>query len=57
MPSAINLGDTIDLDGSATASSLEIPNAAYSWNFGDGSNGNGPSVEHTYKKAGNCRPR
>ena len=52
VPSAINLGDTIDLDGSATASTFDIPNAAYKWNFGDGASGNGPSVEHTYAKAG-----
>ena len=52
-PSAINLGDTIDLDGSATASSLDIPNAGYSWSFGDGSTGTGPSVEHSYGSAGN----
>ena len=52
-PSAINLGDTIDLDGSATSSSLAIPNANYEWNFGDGAGGTGPSVEHTYVKAGN----
>jgi hypothetical protein len=51
-PTAINLGDTIDLDGSATASSLAIPNANYSWDFGDGTGGNGPSVEHTYAAAG-----
>ena len=53
VPSAINVGDTIDLDGSATASSLGVPNANYKWNFGDGSGGSGPSVEHTYVKAGN----
>src|SRR5579862_1370342 len=52
-PSAINLGDTLDLDGSATASSLAIPNANYSWNFGDGATVNGPSVEDTYGAAGN----
>lgn len=52
-PSAINLGDTIDLDGSDTASSLDITNANYSWNFGDGTSGTGPSVEHTYSAAGN----
>ncbi len=52
-PSAIDLGDTIDLDGSGTATSLDIPNANYSWNFGDGASGTGPSVEHTYSKAGN----
>jgi hypothetical protein len=52
-PSAIDQGDTLDLDGSGTPSSLAIPNAKYSWNFGDGASGTGPSVEHTYNKAGN----
>ena len=52
-PTAIDQGDTLDLDGSNTASSLAIPNANYSWNFGDGSQiGTGPSVEHTYNQAG-----
>ncbi len=52
-PSALNEGDTVDLDGSDTASSLGIPNADYKWNFGDGSTGSGPSVEHTFNSAGN----
>jgi hypothetical protein len=52
-PSAMNEGDTLDLDGSDTASSLAIPNADYSWNFGDGTSGSGPSVEHTFNRAGN----
>ncbi len=52
-PSALDQGDTVDLDGSDTASSLGIPNADYKWNFGDGSTGNGPSVEHTFNSAGN----
>lgn len=52
-PSAISLGDTIDLDGSDTGSSLAIPNADYQWTFGDGSSGTGPSVEHTFSSPGN----
>ena len=52
-PSAMDEGDTLDLDGSDTASSLGIPNANYTWTFGDGSTGSGPSVEHTYNRAGN----
>ncbi len=51
-PGLINQGDTVDLDGSATASSLGIPNGDYSWDFGDGARGTGPSVTHTYTKAG-----
>jgi PKD domain len=53
VPASINQGDTVELDGSVTASSLAIPNANYSWSFGDGANGTGPSVEHTYNSAGN----
>ena len=52
-PTAISLGDTIDLDGSDTGSSLDISNGKYSWNFGDGTTGTGPSVEHTYSTPGN----
>lgn len=51
-PSTVNLGDTIDLDGSATPSSFDISNANYNWNFGDGTAGVGPSVQHTYGKSG-----
>ncbi len=51
-PAQIEQGDSVELDGSATASSLGIPNANYSWSFGDGASGTGPSVTHTYNKAG-----
>jgi len=51
-PSAVNQGDTIDLDGSDTGTSLAIPNANYQWNFGDGTTGVGPSVEHSYSQGG-----
>ena len=51
-PSAIELGDRLDLNGSATESTLEVPNGNYQWNFGDGSTATGPSVEHTYGAAG-----
>jgi PKD repeat protein len=52
VPSSVDEGDEVQLDGSATASTLLIPNAGYSWNFGDGTTGTGPSVIHTYGKAG-----
>ncbi len=52
-PNAVNQGDTIDLDGSDTGTSLAIPNANYQWNFGDGTTGVGPSVEHSYTRGGN----
>ncbi len=51
-PSLINPGDTVELDGSGTASSLAIPNANYRWDFGDGATGVGPSVSHTYTQSG-----
>lgn len=53
VPSAVNQGDVVQLDGSTTASSLIVPNAEYQWNYGDGSPaGVGPSVEHRYATAG-----
>lgn len=52
VPSAVNPGDVVALDGSTTASSLIIPKANYIWSFGDGSTGIGPSVEHTYTNGG-----
>ena len=52
VPSAIDQGDEVELDGSATQSTLIVPNAGYSWSFGDGSTATGPSVVHTYTKAG-----
>ncbi len=52
VPSAVDQGDVIELDGSATASTLMIPQANYQWNFGDGTTGVGPSVEHGYAKGG-----
>jgi PKD repeat protein len=51
-PSAVDQGDVVQLDGSATASTLLIPNQGYVWNFGDGSTGTGPSVVHQFSKAG-----
>ena len=51
-PSAVDQGDEVQLDGSATASTLIVPNQGYSWNFGDGTTATGPSVVHTFSKAG-----
>lgn len=51
-PSAVNQGDEVELDGSTTDSTLMIPNAGYSWNFGDGTTAVGPSVVHSYSNAG-----
>jgi hypothetical protein len=52
-PSAVNQGDEVQLDGSATASTLIVPGAGYVWNFGDGTAlATGPSVVHTFAKAG-----
>ena len=52
VPSAVNVGDVVDLDGSTTVSSLIVPKANYSWTFGDGTTAVGPSVEHSYTKGG-----
>jgi hypothetical protein len=53
VPSPIDQRNVVAFDGSVTISSLLVPNAAYSWNFGDGSvPGTGPSVVHTYAKGG-----
>jgi PKD domain len=51
-PSAVDQGDVIELDGSATASTLLIPNAGYQWNFGDGTTATGPSVVHSFGAGG-----
>jgi hypothetical protein len=53
VPSAVDQGDQVEFDGSATASTLIVPNAGYSWNFGDGSTATGPSVLHSYSHGGN----
>ena len=53
VPSAVNQGDEVQFDGSATASTLMVPNLGYSWNFGDGTPAvTGPSLVHTFAKAG-----
>jgi PKD domain len=52
VPSAIDQGDEVELDGSATESTLIVPAAGYSWNFGDGTTATGPSVVHTFSRAG-----
>jgi PKD domain len=52
VPSAVDQGDEVEFDGSATASTLIVPSAGYAWNFGDGSTATGPSVEHSYGKGG-----
>jgi hypothetical protein len=52
LPSAVNQGDVVELDGSTTVSSLIVPRANYGWDFGDGTSAVGPSVTHTYAKGG-----
>jgi hypothetical protein len=51
-PSAVDQGDEVQLDGSATASTLIVPNQGYAWSFGDGATATGPSVVHAYTKGG-----
>ncbi len=53
VPSAVDQGDVVELDGSSTASTLIVPNAGYKWNFGDGTTAAGPSVVHSYSAGGN----
>ncbi|MGN6867740.1 MAG: PKD domain-containing protein [Solirubrobacteraceae bacterium] len=53
VPGPVEPGDNLLFDGSVTASTLVIHNGDYSWNFGDGTTGTGPSVYHTYASGGN----
>lgn len=53
VPSPISQGNVVAFDGSVTNSTLMVPAANYSWNFGDGSAGVlGPSVVHAFAHAG-----
>jgi hypothetical protein len=52
VPSPIDQGEVVGFDGSTTASTLIVPNADYRWSFGDGDTASGPSVVHTFAKAG-----
>lgn len=52
VPSQIDQGEVVSFDGSTTASTLIVPNAGYHWSFGDGSSAVGPSVVHSFAKAG-----
>jgi hypothetical protein len=52
VPSAVNPGDEVQFDGSATASTLIVPKAGYHWDFGDGASATGPSVVHSYSNGG-----
>lgn len=52
VPSTVNTGDVVALDGSTTNSTLVVPSAGYQWDFGDGSKAVGPSVVHSYTKPG-----
>jgi hypothetical protein len=52
VPSPINLGDVIQFDGSKPRSSLLVPAANYSWEFGDGASAIGPSQVHSYGYGG-----
>ncbi len=52
VPTSVDVGDAVQLDGSASASTLVIPNSGYDWDFGDGTTATGPSVVHTYAKGG-----
>jgi hypothetical protein len=52
-PSAVDQGDEVQFDGSPTATTMVVPNAGYTWNFGDGTaQATGASVVHSFTKAG-----
>jgi len=53
VPSPIDAGDVVAFDGSVTESTLLIPQAGYSWSFGDGTSRTGASVVHQFAKGGN----
>jgi hypothetical protein len=55
VPSPIDQGEVVSFDGSDTESTLVVPNADYRWSFGDSSTGDGPSVVHTFARAGYYR--
>lgn len=52
VPSSVNQGDEVQLDGSTTDSTLIVPESGYSWSFGDGTSATGPSVVHSYANGG-----
>jgi hypothetical protein len=52
VPSPIDAGKVVAFDGSVSPSTLVVPAAGYAWEFGDGTKGVGPSVEHTYAEGG-----
>ncbi len=53
VPSPVQPGDEVWLDGSPTVSTLLIPGVQYVWNFGDGTpTAVGPSVVHDFTKPG-----
>ncbi len=52
VPGPVEPGDNVLFDGSVTASTLMVHNGDYSWNFGDGTTGTGPSVYHAYANGG-----
>ncbi len=55
LPSAVDQNDVVEFDGSTSVSTLLVPNDDYHWTFGDGTTASGPSVTHSYSKAGNYR--
>jgi len=49
-PSSVQANSPVQFDASASSDPDGI--SSYSWNFGDGSSGQGPAVSHTYQNAG-----
>lgn len=51
----VTAGDSVELDGSASRPAAGVDK--YRWDFGDGSNGEGSRVTHTYAEAGTYTAR
>jgi hypothetical protein len=52
VPSAVNQGDVVQFDGEATQTTLLVPRANFTWDFGDGTSAVGPSQVHVFTKGG-----
>jgi PKD repeat protein len=51
-PFTAKVGDTVQLDGSASTASAGATIVAYAWDFGDGTSGQGPRPTHAWATGG-----
>ncbi len=51
-PTVVRLGDAVQFGQPVLASAADASSATYAWNFGDGTVGLGPQVEHRYSAPG-----